>query len=62
MKRIKVVSSLLMIVLSPIILGGCDSGDINDPVVRGQVDTVCGGNWGDVTCGGRIKGEIAWPF
>ena len=30
MKRLKVVSSLLMIVLSPILLGGCTfSGDIN---------------------------------
>ena len=29
MKRLKVVSSLLMIVLSPIILGGCVDKDFN---------------------------------
>ena len=59
MKRLKVVSSLLMIVLSPILLGGCDMGD---SYVRGEVETYCGGNPGDIDCGGRGKGEWVWPF
>ena len=59
MKRLKVVTGLLIIFLSPILLSGCD---MSDSYVRGEVETYCGGNPKDINCGGRGKGEWVLPF
>ena len=52
MKRLKVVSSLLMIVLSPILLGGCSGPEDINGEVRGYCET------NPNKCG--IEGKIKW--
>ena len=53
MKRLKVVSSLLMIVLSPILLGGCEITDSDS--IETEIAIQCSGNPDPVGCAGEAR-------